>query len=133
MYNPKYDVPLAVGLSLAFSLIATYVATGNTLNPVRIVDGALASALEVPKIINTAATDNVTWLDEPGMVCHVAGEFTGNLPHILEDENRPLFDQFISKARVTDTRQACEVAARPDTHPANHDIACSACFCPRTS
>ncbi len=47
MYDPKYDLPLAVGLSLAVSLIATHVGADNTLNPEHFIDGALASPPEI--------------------------------------------------------------------------------------
>ncbi len=47
MYSPRYDISLAVGLSLTVSLMATYVTADTTLNPGRFVEGALVSPPEV--------------------------------------------------------------------------------------
>ena len=99
MYDPKYDLPLAVGLSLAVSLIATY-------------DAAVGPFC--PESIDTTAADSGIWLDGSGTVYDADGNFIVNLPEIYDDEHWQLYDQATGKVRVTDTQEACEAAARPD-------------------
>ena len=79
-----------------------------------------------PNVMSTAAEGGI-WLDGGGTVHDVDGAFIENLPTLYDDEAWRLYDPDTGEVNVTDTREACEAAARPDVDPAyrNHCVECS--------
>ena len=56
------------------------------------------------------------WLKD-GQVLDADGAFMGQLPQLYEDPNWQMVDPQTGKIKVTDTREACDAAARPDVDP----------------
>ena len=56
------------------------------------------------------------WLKD-GQVLDADGAFMGQLPQLYQDPNWQMVDPQTGKIKVTDTREACDAAARPDVDP----------------
>lgn len=56
------------------------------------------------------------WLKD-GQVLDADGAFMGNLAELFKDNNWQMVDPKTGKIKVTDTREACDAAARPDVDP----------------
>jgi hypothetical protein len=56
------------------------------------------------------------WLKD-GQVLDADGAFMGKLPELYQDKNWQMVDPKTGKIKVTDTREACDAAARPDVDP----------------
>ncbi len=67
-----------------------------------------------------------TWIHE-GKVLDVDGAFITGLAELYGDPEWKLFDETTRKVRVTDTKESCAAAARPDVEEAyqNHCVECS--------
>lgn len=78
-----------------------------------------------PTSVSDGADKGGIWLKD-GTVHDVDGAFITELPTLYDDETWQLFDQTTGQVRVTDTREACEAAARPDVDPAynNYCVQC---------
>ncbi len=65
------------------------------------------------------------WLDK-GMVYDADGAFVKNLSTLYQDDKWQLFDPATGAIRVTDSKEACAAAARPDVDPAynNYCVEC---------
>jgi hypothetical protein len=65
------------------------------------------------------------WLHD-GEVKDVDGKFIENLATFYNDDKWKLFDSATGKIRVTDSKESCSAAARPDVDPAyqNHCVEC---------
>lgn len=79
-----------------------------------------------PQNINDSATDSGIWL-EGGKVLDVDGKFIKNLATFYKDDQWQLFNPKTGKVRVTDSKQACLAAARPDVDPKYHNY-CVQCL-----
>lgn len=71
------------------------------------------------------------WLND-GKVYDADGRFIQNLASFYKDDSWQLFDPTTGKINVTDTKQSCEAAARPDVDPAyqNHCVECRISYLP---
>ena len=78
-----------------------------------------------PENISDNAEAGGIWLDN-GEVHDVDGTFISNLSTFYNDEKWQLFDEDTGKINVTDTRESCDAAARPNVDPAyqNHCVQC---------
>ncbi|MDO6459141.1 YHYH protein [Granulosicoccaceae sp. 1_MG-2023] len=83
-----------------------------------------------PRTTSTDASEAGIWLDGSGKVYDVDGEFILSLPQLYGAEGT--YDDWIlydeeGNVRVTDTREACEMAAVPDVDEAykHHCVECS--------
>lgn len=56
------------------------------------------------------------WLKD-GQVLDADGAFMGQLPQLYNDNNWQMVDPKTGKIQVTDTRESCDAAARPDVDP----------------
>lgn len=65
------------------------------------------------------------WIQN-GQVHDVDGAFITNLAKLYDDDKWQVFDQTTGEVRVTDSKAACEAAARPDVDPAynNYCVQC---------
>jgi hypothetical protein len=69
-----------------------------------------------PQNINDSASESGIWLDS-GKVYDVDGKFIQNLATFYKDDKWQLFNPKTGKVRVTDSKDACLAAARPDVDP----------------
>lgn len=69
-----------------------------------------------PMSVTDDADKGGIWLKD-GEVLDVDGSFITNLPMLFDEEDWQLFDPATGDVRVTDTKAACEAAARPDVDP----------------
>lgn len=69
-----------------------------------------------PTSITDSAEKGGIWL-EGNAVHDVDGAFIANLATFYDDDRWLLYDEATGKIRVTDTKAACEAAARPDVDP----------------
>ena len=69
-----------------------------------------------PTSIDDTAEQGGIWLKD-GTAHDVDGAFISGLATMYDDEEWQLFDQATGKIRVTDSKAACEAAARPDVDP----------------
>jgi len=69
------------------------------------------------------------WLRD-GAVHEVDGAFVANLSAFYEDDRWRLYDEATGEIHVTDTREACEAAARPDVDEAyeNYCVECQVTY-----
>lgn len=70
-----------------------------------------------PRSIDDGADEGGIWL-ESGVVYDVDGAFIAGLADFYGDPNWLLYDPDTGAVNVTDSREACEAAARPDVDPA---------------
>ena len=80
-----------------------------------------------PRTIHASADEGGIWFDGSGELYEVDGNFIVNLSTIYGDANWQLYDPNTDSVRVTDTKIACEAAARPNVAPQyrNHCVECS--------
>lgn len=80
-----------------------------------------------PETINSTTADSGIWLDGSGEVYQADGNFILNLPNIYGDSNWQLYDTATGNVNRTDSKEACESAARPDVDEAytNYCLECS--------
>lgn len=78
-----------------------------------------------PTTISDDSEQGGIWLDD-GAVHDVDGAFIANLSTLYDDAEWQLYDPATGKVRVTDSKTACEAAARPDVDPAynNYCVQC---------
>lgn len=78
-----------------------------------------------PTTIEDGPAQGGIWLKD-GTVHDVDGAFVQSLDTFYDDSTWQLFDPATGKIRVTDTKPACEAAARPDVDPAynNYCVQC---------
>ncbi len=78
-----------------------------------------------PRNISDGPDVSGIWL-ESGSVYDADGDFIQNLPVFYDDDTWQLFDPETGKINVTDSKIACEAAARPDVDPEydNHCVEC---------
>ncbi|MEL0613308.1 YHYH protein [Marinomonas arenicola] len=79
-----------------------------------------------PQNINDDSGQSGIWL-EGGKVYDVDGKFIKNLATFYKDDQWQLFNPKTGKVRVTDSKQACLAAARPDVDPKYHNY-CVQCL-----
>ena len=79
-----------------------------------------------PRTISDGPDKAGIWLHD-GTVHDADGPFVERLATFYDDPAWQLFDPATGKVRVTDTKAACEAAARPDVDPAyhNHCVECA--------
>ena len=80
-----------------------------------------------PTTIHSTAEEGGIWFDGSGQVYEMDGNFIVNLGDLYGDDNWLLYDPESGEVNVTDTRLACEAAARPNVDPRyrNHCVECS--------
>lgn len=80
-----------------------------------------------PTTIHSTAEEAGIWFDGSGRVYEMDGNFIVNLADLYGDDNWLLYDPESGEVNVTDTRIACEAAARPNVDPQyrNHCVECS--------
>ena len=80
-----------------------------------------------PTTIHATAEEGGIWFDGSGRVYEMDGAFIVNLGELYGDDNWLLYDPESGAVNVTDTRIACEAAARPNVDPEyrNHCVECS--------
>ena len=80
-----------------------------------------------PTTIHATAEEGGIWFDGSGPVYEMDGSFIVNLADLYGDDNWLLYDPETGEVNVTDTRIACEAAARPNVDPQyrNHCVECS--------
>ncbi len=80
-----------------------------------------------PTTIDASAEEGGIWFDGGGEVYELDGAFIVNVGALYGDPNWQLYDPETGEVNVTDTRVACEAAARPDVDPMyrNHCVECS--------
>ncbi|MEM7123042.1 MAG: YHYH protein [Pseudomonadota bacterium] len=71
------------------------------------------------------------WLDQ-GVVYDADGAFIANLATFYDDDTWQLYDPATGDIKVTDTRETCAAAARPDVDPDlyNHCVECEITYLP---
>lgn len=71
------------------------------------------------------------WLDD-GKVHDADGAFMNNLSRFYDDENWQMVDPETGAIKVTDTKEKCAAAARPDVDPeyANYCVECLSAYMP---
>ena len=79
-----------------------------------------------PRNIADSAEEGGIWL-EGGLVYDIDGEFVLNLAEFYDDDEWQLYDETTGEIRVTDTRSACDAAARPDVE-AQYNNYCVECL-----
>jgi hypothetical protein len=74
------------------------------------------------------------WLDR-GLVHKVDGAFVSNMATFYNDKAWQMFDAKSGSINVTDSKAACEAAARPDVDPkyVNHCVECQTAYLPTGS
>lgn len=82
-----------------------------------------------PTNIRDGAEKGGIWLDD-GKVYDVDGSFIENLARFYGDSTWQMFDPQTGAVKVTDSKAACEAAARPDVDPryVNHCVQCLASY-----
>lgn len=73
-----------------------------------------------PRMLSDGPEKAGIWLRD-GTVYDADGAFVERLATFYDDPAWQLFDPATGKVRVTDTKAACEAAARPDVDPAYHN------------
>ncbi len=78
-----------------------------------------------PRRIDTPASEAGTWM-AGGRVHDLSGAFVEGLAEFYQDEAWQLHDPATGEVHVTDTKEACDAAARPDVDPRyqNHCVEC---------
>ena len=80
-----------------------------------------------PTTISAGREEGGIWFDGGGEVYELDGDFIVNVGEVYGDPNWRLYDPATGEVNVTDTRVACEAAARPNVDPMyrNHCVECS--------
>ena len=78
-----------------------------------------------PRNISDTADKAGIWLDKD-KVYDADGKFMQNLAALYKDDQWQLYDKVTGKINVTDSKEACAAAARPDVDPKyqNHCVQC---------
>ena len=78
-----------------------------------------------PPSITSSKEEGGIWLDN-GRVYDVDGAFIENLDTLYNDSTWKLYDEATGKINVTDSKESCAAAARPDVDPAyqNYCVEC---------
>lgn len=86
-----------------------------------------------PRTISDDAAKGGIWL-ESGAVHDVDGAFIEGLASFYDDPTWHLYDEKTGRIRVTDTRESCQAAARPNVDPAyqNHCVECEPSYVNRS-
>lgn len=84
-----------------------------------------------PRSVSDGADKAGIWLHD-GKVHDVDGAFVRNLKTFFKDDTWQLFDPKTGKVRVTDSKQSCQAAARPDVDPKynNYCVECQTSYLP---
>ncbi|MEM9030912.1 MAG: YHYH protein [Pseudomonadota bacterium] len=82
-----------------------------------------------PRHVSDGPDKSGIWL-HAGKVYDADGAFIKNLPNLYRDKRWQMFDPATGKVRVTDSKQSCEAAARPDVDPKyrNHCVECQTSY-----
>lgn len=80
-----------------------------------------------PANISSTSDEAGIWLDGTGIVYEANGDFILDLPNIYGDSNWQLYDVDTGDVNITDTQEACELAANPNVDEAyqNYCVECS--------
>ena len=83
-----------------------------------------------PRTTSDSAADAGIWFDGGGDVYDLDGAFITNLATFYDDTNWRLHDPATGAVKVTDSRAACEAAARPNVDPQyrNHCVECDLAY-----
>lgn len=87
-----------------------------------------------PRNISDGPDKSGIWLDE-GKVYDADGKFIADLKNFYKDEKWQMYDASTGKINVTDTKEKCAAAARPDVDEKyrNHCVECQLDYMPESS
>eukprot|EP01013_Petalomonas_cantuscygni_P040748 TRINITY_DN7288_c0_g1_i1.p1 TRINITY_DN7288_c0_g1~~TRINITY_DN7288_c0_g1_i1.p1 ORF type:complete len:364 (+),score=26.10 TRINITY_DN7288_c0_g1_i1:134-1225(+) len=87
-----------------------------------------------PRNISDDKEKSGIWLDE-GKIYDADGKFLQNLSDFYQDDEWQIFDSATGKINVTDTKEKCAAAARPDVDEKyqNHCVECQLDYMPAES
>ena len=107
--------PLVVDCTLSGGTRTRCVSLTTKLEPVGFPQGPWC-----PRTVTDGPDKSGIWLHE-GKVYAADGPFVANLKLFYKDERWRLYDANSGKVRVTDSKEACFAAARPDVDPKYHN------------
>jgi hypothetical protein len=122
LFNPAAIVgtPRLVGCRLSEGTETTCLSITITTTPTGLQAGPWC-----PRNISDGPEQSGIWLDN-GRVYDADGAFVKHLSTFYQDNDWQLFDPATGAIRVTDSKEACAAAARPDVDPAytNYCVEC---------
>lgn len=131
--NPTYF--LQAGLAESITKVSKTLSNGSTVDCYKIVSNNTPTdhvqGPWCPTNINDGADKGGVWF-EGGKIYDVDGSFIKNLATFYSNATWKLYDPVTGKINVTNTKAACEAAARPDVDPAykNYCVQCLPSYFP---
>ena len=127
--NPTYFIQ--AGLAESITKVSKTLSNGTTVECYKIVSNNTPSDHTqgpwCPNNINDGIDKGGIWL-EGGKLYDVDGSFIKNLATFYSNTTWKLYNSTTGAINVTDTKEACQAAARPDVDPAYKNYCVNVCL-----